>query len=406
MMKKQFYVFALGLTLSLSQVAHATFPFCPTLKSNTLPPAFTNWKVLEVSQQRQPPVPPHLKPICNNTCLVLQAGEYSYWTYTYLDRRSSTVIIAYNRDHQLIKHWEINTLVDSLIDININPMARWIHFNGEKHQFTMSWQELTIYQTTQEKTVLEQKVTKDKQLPQNINFSLPSSITMGDPPFNLTANGGASGNPIVFESQSPTICTVNGTTLTPISAGECVIIANQEGNQAFTSATPVKQSTIIKPAKPVAPVSNNNAAPSKLCLSATGAYTSENENGRAGYCNDYSFSDSTVPCITAIKGNLKVGNCATSALMPKPISLMSLGFSQQAFIGNAFSAAKPRCDASTAYLETSTTKAPSEMTFVCFRYEHNSPNSFYYGLALVNNGQILSYQFETTPDKCIGTCPK
>jgi len=403
-MKILAYLVGLGLTVSLSQTATATFPFCPTLKSTTSLPAFTNWKVLEVSLQRQPPIPPDLQPLCKQTCLVLQAGEYSYLSYIYNDKRPTFVIIAYNRDNQIVQRWDINDFLSSLEEITINPLARWIHFNGENNQqIIVNWQELTIHQSFYQKNVIEQQVIS--KVSQHINFTMPSSLTIGASPLTLIASGGGSGNKITFENQTPTICSLQGSMLTPLNAGECVIVANQEGNQDFAAASPVKQSLLIK-SKPVSPpIANNNAAPSKLCLNVTGGYSFEDKNGRAGYCNDYFSSPSNVPCLVALQGDLTVGSCNINALSPKPNPLIQLPFSK-AFIGSSFSAGKPRCDASSSYLETSTTKAPSSMSFVCFKYEREIPSSYYYGVALINNGQILSYQLETTPDKCIGNnCP-
>jgi hypothetical protein len=399
-MKILAYLVGFGL---MAQTASATFPFCPTLKSTASLPAFTNWKVLEVSPTRQPPIPSNLQTLCKNTCLVLQSGEYSYWSYSYKDQQSGFVIIAYNRDNQIVQRWEMNGFLSTLEEITINPLARWIHFNGENNQqIIVNWQELTFYQFSSKKTITEQQVSS--KIPQHINFTLPSSLTIGESPLNLITNGGNSGNKIIFENQTPTICALKDSTLTPLNAGECVIVANQEGNQDFAAASPVKQSVLIK-SKPISPpITNNNAAPSNLCLNVTGAYSFESKNGRAGYCNDYFSSSSTVPCLVALQGDLNVGTCSTIALTPKPNPLMSLSF-LKAFIGSSFSAGKPRCDASTSYLETSTTKAPSAMSFVCFKYEREIPSSYYYGVALINNGQILSYQLETTPDKCVGNCP-
>jgi len=400
-MKRQAYLITLGM-VGFMQLAMATSSFCPTLKSMTFLPAFTNWKVLEVSLQRQPPIPPNLQTLCKNTCLVLESEEYSYWSYSYKDQRSGFVIIAYNRENQLVQRWEIDGFLSTLEEININPLAQWIHFNGENHQqLIVSWQALTFYQ----KTIINQPSISKSLLPQNITFSLPFSLIAGDSSITLNANGGGSGNKITFENQSPAICLINGATLTPLTAGECVIVANQAGNQEFAPAPSFKQTVMIKPAKSISPpISNNNAAPSKLCLSTMGTYSFEGHNGRAGYCNDHFSSLSTVRCLVALNGHLNIGTCSTNTLTPKPNPLITLT-SSKAFIGSSFSVGKPRCDASTSYLETSITKAPSSMSFVCFKYEREIPSSFYYGLALVNNGQVLSYQFETMPDKCIGACP-
>ena len=57
----------------------------------------------------------------------------------------------------------------------------------------------------------------------------------------LNATGGASGNPIVFTSNSPSVCTVSGSTATIVGAGICSITANQAGNANYAAAAPVTQ---------------------------------------------------------------------------------------------------------------------------------------------------------------------
>ncbi len=55
----------------------------------------------------------------------------------------------------------------------------------------------------------------------------------------LSATGGASGNPVVFSSTTPAICTVSGSTVTLNATGICTVAANQAGNTDFNAASQV-----------------------------------------------------------------------------------------------------------------------------------------------------------------------
>lgn len=68
------------------------------------------------------------------------------------------------------------------------------------------------------------------------------------------ATGGASGNPIVYGSNQPTVCTVSGATVTMMSAGVCAITANQAGDANYAAAAPAIQNVTINPTVPAAPV--------------------------------------------------------------------------------------------------------------------------------------------------------
>jgi len=68
------------------------------------------------------------------------------------------------------------------------------------------------------------------------------------------ATGGASGNPIVYSSLTPSVCSVSGATWTILSAGICTIAANQAGAAAYSAAPQVTQSISINGTAPAAPV--------------------------------------------------------------------------------------------------------------------------------------------------------
>ena len=71
--------------------------------------------------------------------------------------------------------------------------------------------------------------------PQAIVFTNPpaSPSLLGTAPFTISAIGGASGNPVVFASGSNAVCQVNGTTVTLVTAGTCVLNADQAGGGSY-----------------------------------------------------------------------------------------------------------------------------------------------------------------------------
>jgi hypothetical protein len=84
-------------------------------------------------------------------------------------------------------------------------------------------------------------------IPQTINFtgSLPVSAPYSPGlSYTLSANGGASGNPVTFSLVSGQ-ATVNGSTLTITGSGKVVVAANQAGNSIYAAASRVTQSILI-----------------------------------------------------------------------------------------------------------------------------------------------------------------
>jgi trimeric autotransporter adhesin len=85
-------------------------------------------------------------------------------------------------------------------------------------------------------------ITVSKIKPQSISFSAPPSGYV-DSSATLSATGGGSGNPVVFSSSGPGVCTVSGDTVVYTAAASCVIDANQAGNASY-AATPQVLRTI------------------------------------------------------------------------------------------------------------------------------------------------------------------
>ena len=92
-----------------------------------------------------------------------------------------------------------------------------------------------------------QVITVGPPLAQTITFALPTSPWVGAPPTTLTAAGGGSTSPVEFSSDTPTVCSVDGTSLTFIAEGTCTITANQAAGPGYAAATPVQHSVTVGP---------------------------------------------------------------------------------------------------------------------------------------------------------------
>ncbi|MDI9239560.1 autotransporter domain-containing protein [Lysobacter sp. LF1] len=152
-------------------------------------------------------------------------------------------------------------------------------------------------------------------LPQTItglaaNPVAPAYVSGGT--FNVGATGGASGLPVVFASTTPSVCSVSGSTVTMLAAGNCSLTANQAGNANYSAATQVAldvsigagaQAITTFAANPAAPVYSPNGT---FALSATG--------GASG--NAVVFA-STSPAVCTVVGStvtmLAAGACSLTA---------------------------------------------------------------------------------------------
>ena len=94
--------------------------------------------------------------------------------------------------------------------------------------------------------------------PQNLSFSAQPDQTFSPggtfaiSPLAVNL-GPHSGNPILYSSVTPGVCTVSGTTVSMVSPGTCTLEASQAGDTVYAAATPVSQSVLIASA-PVAAV--------------------------------------------------------------------------------------------------------------------------------------------------------
>ena len=70
---------------------------------------------------------------------------------------------------------------------------------------------------------------------QTITFTSPGNQILGTPPGALVASA-SSGLSVTFDSATPSVCSVSGTTLTLRSVGTCTVNASQAGNANFAAA--------------------------------------------------------------------------------------------------------------------------------------------------------------------------
>ncbi|MER7274684.1 hypothetical protein ABT369_09525 [Dactylosporangium sp. NPDC000244] len=86
-------------------------------------------------------------------------------------------------------------------------------------------------------------VTTDTQ---TITFGSLAGIALSDGPQPLAATA-TSGLAVAFTSATPGVCTVSGSTVTPLAAGTCTINADQPGNTTYAAAPQVQRSLTIAP---------------------------------------------------------------------------------------------------------------------------------------------------------------
>ena len=156
------------------------------------------------------------------------------------------------------------------------------------------------------------------QASQNITFTsaVPIDATVDGTPYNVTATGGASGNPVIFtiDDISTSICTISGSTVSFIGAGTCIIDANQAGNTAYSVATEVQQLVTVHSETPtttvVYPSSNPKVKSSTITFSANvGSDNGIPSAGTVGFtlsgspisnCTSQSLSSGIATCTTTL----------------------------------------------------------------------------------------------------------
>jgi hypothetical protein len=153
---------------------------------------------------------------------------------------------------------------------------------------------------------------------QSINFAAITGTQTALTNIDLTATA-TSGLPVAFESTTPAVCTVSGTTASLVASGQCGIAAVQVGNETYAPATPVPHSFLVHQAAQTvtfAPIASQVVG-APLALSATAS---------SGLAVTF---DSTTPAICTVAGStasmIAKGDCNIQARQAgSPVYLSAL----------------------------------------------------------------------------------
>ena len=115
------------------------------------------------------------------------------------------------------------------------------------YEFSLQVADANGFTTTQ---AFNQVVDAGSQLIQAFVATPEAPVFAPGGTFALSASGGASGNPVVFASLTPTVCQVQGSTVTMLTAGQCSLSADQAGNATYQAAAQVRLDVAIALATP------------------------------------------------------------------------------------------------------------------------------------------------------------
>ena len=199
------------------------------------------------------------------------------------------------------------------------PMTACTVRNGAIHVVSAGTCSITAYQIG-DSTYGPAAVTRTftiAKLPQTITFTGPTGVTVSTTPQTLSATSSAGGSyPVSFATSSAT-CTIDGTTLTVVSAGTCSITASQAGDGTYAPATLSRSITIMQPQATLL-VANSNT--SNIAKGATGITLSVSGGSGTGAIN-YSVSGagcsySSATKVLSVASNYKQGvtvSCSVTA---------------------------------------------------------------------------------------------
>ena len=101
---------------------------------------------------------------------------------------------------------------------------------------------------------------------QTLTFGVAPNVLVGGTGL-VSASGGASGQPVIFSSLTPSICTISGSLVSGIAVGSCSIAANQAGSGSYTAAPQVTQNFWVSPA-PTYMLTVNSTGVSNVAITA------------------------------------------------------------------------------------------------------------------------------------------
>jgi hypothetical protein len=147
--------------------------------------------------------------------------------------------------------------------------------------------------------------------------AVPTFVAGGGGTFQVSATGGASGNPVTFAVPTTTsVCSVSSATVTMRSGGICTIVANQAGSANYAAATLTQSVQIARASQTItfANPGNKTLGTLPFALAATASsglpvafYAS------AGSCS-VSGTPTATPCPNGAGGNVAAFTAASATL--------------------------------------------------------------------------------------------
>lgn len=169
---------------------------------------------------------------------------------------------------------------------------------------------VTVYRSWTATSAPSSPVTVAKAS-QTVSFtSTPVAPTFGGT-YTVTATGGGSGNPVVFGTPTPAVCTVSGANVSFVHAGSCTLTADQAGSTYYTAATQATQSFVVAKQSQVVAFTSN--APSNAVLGGA-SYTPTATGGGSGNPVTFTINSPAVCSISAgVVTYQHVGTCVINA---------------------------------------------------------------------------------------------
>jgi len=153
-----------------------------------------------------------------------------------------------------------------------------------------------------------QSFTVIRPIPQTINFtSAPPDPAVVGASYSVSASGGASGNPVLFSSLTPSVCFVLGNTVSLNARGTCRVAADQTGNTFYLPAAEATQAFDIYD---VQAITFTSAAPAPAVVGAT--YAVSATGGLSG--NPVTFTSLSISVCT-LSGSTAAFNSAGTCII-------------------------------------------------------------------------------------------
>lgn len=232
---------------------------------------------------------------------------------------------------------------------------------------------------------------------QTIAFDFPGGATVAVPPAVATTELSAtasSGGPITFTSNTPTVCTVSGSTVSLLIAGECSVTATQPGYQGYAPAS--QSQLFVIPKRPQKIIFRN---PGSQALDAQPVTLSASvDTGRP-----VTFATST-PSVCSVSGNqlskLANGLCVVSAIQDGGDIFVTTKLDRNVPIGTEQAAALTFLS---GYKDTSTTRELGSIG----TYSGSSADGWWCGgawcgSAVSGDGSSFSYFYSIQPNDASG----